>query len=47
MSLIVQPSPRLTALTSGSFSGSLQATRFDPIGLPLKRVWVSLFMKSR
>ena len=38
MSLMEQPSARLTALTSGSVSGSLQATRFDPIGLPLKRV---------
>ena len=47
MSLIEAPSARLTALTSGSFSGSLQATRFVPCGLPLNRVWLSLGMKSR
>ena len=47
MSLIVQPSARLTALTSGSFSGSHHATRFEPFGLPLKRVTLSLGMNSR
>ena len=47
MSLIVQPSARLAALTSGSFSGSDQATRLEPFGLPLKRVALSLYMTSR
>ena len=32
MSLSEQPSARPTALTSGSFSGSHQATRFEPVG---------------
>ena len=36
MSLIEQPSARLTALTSGSFSGSHQATRFDAGRLALE-----------
>ena len=35
---------RLTALTSGSFSGSHQATRLEPVGLPLA---LSLIMDSR
>ena len=47
MSLIEQPSARLTALTSRSFKGSHQATRFEPAGLPLKRVALSLFIMSR
>ena len=46
MSLIEQPSARLAALTSGSFNGSHQATRFKPFGLPLKRVALSLDMTS-
>jgi len=41
-----QPSARLTALTSGCFSGSHQATRFEPAGLPLKHVALSVGMKS-
>ena len=47
MSLIEQPSAWLTALTSGSFKGSHQATRFEPVGLPLKQVALSLFIMSR
>ena len=47
MSLIEQPSARLTALTSGSLKGSHQAMRLEPVGLPLNRVALSLFIKSR
>ena len=47
MSFTEQPSARLTALTSGSAIGSAQATRLSPIGVPLKRVGVSLGISSR
>ena len=41
MSLMVQPSALLTAFTSGSGIGSVQATRLLPDGLPLNRVQLS------
>ena len=47
MSLTVQPSARLTALISASLKGSHHATRFEPVGLPLKRVALSLCMDMR